>query len=642
MGDTTLTSRVLDALVDAGVLTVEQLAAVRESADDDSAIGAVLVERGMVTAADVGTVLEGEMGIPRVELSSYSPDEDALLRVPAQTARSRRMLPLFEIDGALTVAIGDPMDVFALDGIGAELGLELDPVLAEAAPLLAAIVQHYETAPAQESVELAAPPQAAPTGVPKPVAADKAGLAASLEAFVTSESGMADLELPAAAAYDEEPEPFTTVSTAEAPAADAEPEVEEAIVSETLEQMAATAREKGPTGIDLDVLAVADSTRVALLVAEILADAADKGATRVHLLPYKEDFFLVYRIKGRLEKVGSAPLSLQGPLVDAFKSFAKISGTPSNMPALGRVHGRLADRDLALTVSVVPTIAGQRLVISLSSLRSEPRSLESLGMNEAESRAAHAMMERGRGVLLVTAPAAEGRSSVFYALLAHAAAAGKTVYSVERSIEYEIPAVAQVLVNPGSPIGASAYFGVGMRQDTDVLAIDGLQSLEDIELAVEAASMGRLVVATFAAGGIVEAVRRMLDMGAEPHGLASALTFGIGERLVRVNCPQCSAAADASLLKSLPGLPSGAANMAGAGCPNCANTGFQGVTGIFEVLPFTAQVRAAVARADAAAQIESAAMAAGMRPLLASGAARVAAGNVSAEELDRVLCFSGA
>ena len=67
---------------------------------------------------------------------------------------------------------------------------------------------------------------------------------------------------------------------------------------------------------------------------------------------------------------------------------------------------------------------------------------------------------------------AGGRSSTYYALLQHAATAGKTVYSVERSIEYEIPAVAQVLVNPGSPVGAASYFAAGMRQDTDVLAID--------------------------------------------------------------------------------------------------------------------------------------------------------------------------
>lgn len=651
MADQTLTDRVLDTLVEAGLLTTDQLGSVLEACADGTPVGAVLLERGLVTAADVGTALEDALGVPRVDLSSYAPDDEALALVPAETARATRLLPLFEIDGTLTVAIGDAMDVFSLDEVGAGLGVELDPVLADAASLLAAVVQYYGAQDAAKAAE--SPAKAQSTAAPKPGSATESSIEHTLERFVSAEPGSAspgiavETEETAPAApesatvdFDQEPEPFTTVTPSEAPEPDAEPAAD-VVVSETLEQMAAASAPAGTPAIDLDVLAVADAMKVALLVASILEDAAQKGATRIHLLPYKEDFFLVYRLKGRLEKISSAPLSLQGPLIDAFKSFARISGAPASMPALGRVRAHLAGRDLALMISVVPTIAGQRMVISFSPLRSEPRGLTSLGMNEAEIRALQAMVERGRGILLVAAPAAEGRSSTYYALLAHAAAVGKTVYSVERSIEYEIPAVAQVLVNPGSPIGASSYLAVGIRQDTDVLAIDGLQSIDDIQLAVEAAGAGRLVIATLAAGSIVEAVRRMLDIGAEPHGLASALTVAVGQRLVRMNCPQCAVPSASPLLAALTGLPKGTVNMSGAGCASCVKTGFQGVTGIFEVLPFTGPVRAAVATAASRAGIEEAVRSAGMRPLLASGAARVASGQVSAEELDRVLRFAG-
>jgi len=434
----------------------------------------------------------------------------------------------------------------------------------------------------------------------------------------------------------ETPDEPVVATAAPAPEAPSAPES----ASDTLEKMAASAAPAGPHALDLDVLAVADKTKVAVLVADILENAASRGATRIHLLPYKDDFFLVFRIAGRLEKVASAPLSMQGPLVDAFKSFAKISGTPSGSPALGRVHARVADRDLVLTVSAVPTIAGQRVVISLAPFRPDPRSLSALGMSEAEERALHAMVERGRGILLVAAPVAGGRSETYYSLLAHAAAAGKTVYSVERSVDYEIPAVAQVLVSPGSPAGASAYLAVGMRQDTDVIAIDGLQTVGDIHLAVEAAGTGHLVICTFAAGDIASAVRRMLDLGAEPHGLAGALTLAVGQRLVRLNCPNCTLDSPTGLAEAIPGAPAGIVNKAGTGCPNCGKSGFRGVTGIFEVLPFTEPVRSVVARSGTVEEIAGAAKAAGMRPLLASGLAKVAAGTVSAEELDRVLRFA--
>ena len=610
----TLTERVLDTLVTAGLLTVDQLTAVRGAAADGTPVGKILLERGLVTAADVGSALEDELGVPRVDLSSYAPDGEALALVPGDVATAHRMLPLFAIDQTLTVAVGDPMDVLSLDAVGAELGLELDPVLSDQVALVDAIAQYYPDAGAAE----AAPDFSFADDV---FMLDPPPVAPIVESDATPDE-------PAVMA----PAPIPDAT----PAA---PTVHES-ASATLEKMAASAAPAGPRAVDLDILAVADKTKVAVLVADILENAASRGATRIHLLPYKDDFFLVYRIAGRLEKVASAPLSMQGPLVDALKSFAKISSTPSGSPALGRVRAHMADKDLVITVSAVPTIAGQRVVISLAPFRADPRSLSGLGMSEAEERALHAMVERGRGILLVAAPVAGGRSETYYSLLAHAAAAGKTVYSVERSVDYEIPAVAQVLVSPGMPAGASAYLAVGMRQDTDVIAIDGLQTVEDIHLAVEAAGTGHLVICTFAAGDIASAVRRMLDLGAEPHGLAGALTLAVGQRLVRLNCPNCTMENPTALAARIPGAPAGLVNKSGTGCPNCGKSGFRGVTGIFEVLPFTEPVRSVVARAASADAIAGAAKAAGMRPLVASGLARVVAGTVSAEELDRVLRFA--
>lgn len=634
MPETSLSDKVLDTLVSAGLLTVEQLSSVREAASDATPVGKVLLDRGLVTSADVGSALEDELGIPSVDLASYAPDEEALLLVPAAIAREKRMLPLFEIDGTLTVAVGDPMDVLSLDGVARDLGLELDPVLTDPTSLLGAIVQYYgeqqgtvppaePSAPAGEVVpdepEIPLPPAAEEV---IPVAEIVANLADEAAAFV------------AAPPVDEEvPLPPSAAPEAPVPPAAAAP-------SETIEQMAVAEASSGPTAVDLDVLAVADSTKVALLVTDILTDAASRGASRVHLLPYKEDFFLVYRIKGRLEKVASAPLSLQGSLVEGFRNFSRMVGTSAGAPGIGRVRTRLADQDLVLTVSVVPTIAGQRVVISLVPFRPEPRGLGALGMSEAEVRAMHAMVERGRGILLVAAPVAEGRSSTYYALLAHAAAAGKTAYSVERSVEFELPAVAQVLVGPGSTVPPSAYLAAGVRQDTDVVALDSMTTLEDVHAAIAAAGAGRLVIVTYAGGDVASAVRRLLDLGAEPHSLASALTLAVGQRLVRTNCPNCSVEQPPGVAPALPGAPAGLVSKAGSGCPNCGKSGFAGATGIFEVLPFSEPVRAVVARGGSAAALAEAAHAAGMRSLAASGIAKVGAGLVSAAELDRVLRLS--
>lgn len=604
MAEATIAGRVLEALVSSGLLTAEQVASARSGVADDGAAGRVLFDRGMITAPQLERVLEDELGMPRVDLESYAPDEEALALVPGSIARSNGVLPMFEIEGMLTVAIGSPVDAFIVDEVGEQLGLGMDVVLADDAEVKAALEQHYP----------AAQPDVAPAQMP-----------------------VDDMEISAADFFEVADE---TVLVPEVPTEETAGDVEHFNLAQTVEEVVEAQAPAGPPPVDLDVLAVADDRKVAVLVSDILEQAVSRGASRIHLLPYKNDFFLVFRIKGRLEKIASAPLSMQNPLIDGFKNYAKLGSVPSSLPALGRLHADIAGKQVVLTVSSVPTVAGQRLVVSLAPTKPQPKELTELGMSDAESRALYAMVERGRGMLLISAPVAGGRSSTYYALLQHAAQVGKTVYSVERSIDYEIPAVAQVMVGPGSAVGAASYFAAGMRQDTDVLAIDSLQTVEDVHLAIEAAGMGKLVIATFAGADIVSGIRRMLDLGAEPVSLASALTLGVGQRVVRMNCANCSVEERNPLADKIPGAEKGMSSRHGTGCPNCGKSGFSGVTGLFEVLPFTEPVRAVIASDATASQIAVAAHAAGMRPMAVSGLAKVREGLVSVDELDRVLRFS--
>ena len=653
---TTIAGRVLDALVTSELITSDQVAEVREAFPDDGAAGRELLERGLVTSAQLSDVLEDEMGIPRVDIASYAPENEALELLPAGIARSQNLLPLFEIEGMLTLGIGDPADVFALDDVGSTIGLEVEPVLAESDAVTAAIEQYYpaeldESDEPDESEEPDEPVESdEPDGSEMPSVFDAADV--ELDAGDESEMLAADFFEVAEDAREvvDAPTDVTEALGAQvAEAVEAGEKLTDAVESaedNTLlkderprQTVAEVAASEGLAAIDLDVLAVADDRKLAILVADILDSAVARGANRIHLFPYKTDFFLVFRIGGRLEKVSSAPLSLESALIDGFKNYAKLGGVGSDAPALGRLHAEIGGKQLVLTVSSVPTVAGQRLVISIAPARPEPRDFVGLGMSEAEARALGAMAERGRGLLLVAAPVAGGRSSTYYALLSHAAGAGRTVYSVERSIEHEIPAVAQVLVNPGSPVGAASYFAAGIRQDTDVVAIDSMQSVEDVHLAIEAAGMGKLVIATFAGADIVSAVRRMLDLGAEPVSLASALTLGVGQRVVRTTCPNCASDEKNPLAELIPGAEKGMLTRKGAGCPNCGKSGFSGATGIFEVLPFTEPVRAHIARDASRSELEAAARAAGMRPMIASGLAKVRDGAVSVDELDRVLRF---
>lgn len=618
-----IAGRALEALARSGVVTGDQVEVARQTALDDGEAGRAVLERQLVTPAQLGSVLETELGFPRVDLESYAPDDDALTIMPADLAREYRVLPLFEIEGTLTVAIGDPGDVFVLDSIGQRIGYSMDAVLADESAVRAAVLQHFGSAAVIE------PAFAADV---MPSAIDDVDVSVA-DLFALSDAADMPVVTEAPQVFDlsDEVTSVPDMVAPPAPVATAAPVAPVATVDS-----AASSNDQ----IDLDVLAVADERKVALLVTEVLEAAVERGATRVHLLPYKTDFFLVFRIQGRLEKVASAPISMQQPLIDGFKSFAKLSGVAANRPALGRMNVEIGGRQVLLTVSVVPTVAGQRLVLTIAPVKPSPQALIELGMPEAESRALHALVERGRGLVLVAAPITGGRSTTYYSLLNHAAQAGRTVYSVERSVDFEIPAVAQVMVNPGESVGAAAYFAAGIRQDTDVMAIDSLESAEDVHLAIKATGMGKLVIATCAASDVVSAVRRLLDMGTEPTSLANAIVLGVGQRVIRTNCPACSTETRSAVADKIPGAEPGLVTRRGAGCPECQGTGFAGAVGLFEVLPFTEPVRTVISHGGSAAAIEAAARAAGMRPMITSGLAKVREGVVSAEELERVLRFS--
>jgi general secretion pathway protein E len=663
--ETTITGRILEALADAGIVTAEQVSLAATSAREAGATpDAALLERGLITSSDVADVLEREMGVPRVDLASYAPDAGALALVPAEVALRRGMLPLFEIEGMLTVAVGDPLDAFALDGLAAELGLDVEPVLAGADAVAAALAQYY--ADGAQDARAASAPSTALADAKALLRDDPLASAEASVGFVEtspSPAGEHTIGHPVGEGFPHGAEPM--VGTLPAYGIDDAVDEDEVSAYARADDLAASAisstepnaapataprrpladalvdsTQSPDIAIDLDVLALADTRAVSLLVNDILEDAAARRATHVHLLPYKDDFFLVYRIDGRLEKIASAPRSLQRPLVEGFRGFASLSSLAGDAPVSGRVRVRLADRDLGATVSIVGTLTGQRVVVSLAPVRDEVPGLDALGMTATEAAALTSLMERGRGLVVVAAPAAGGATTTAASLLSSAAASGRTVYSVEREPGYELAAVAQVIADTAGATAAS-YLRAGLRQDTDVLALDGLNTAEELGVAMSAAMRGRLVIVTVQASDVAAAVERLLGLGVDRESFASALTVVVGQRLVRLVCPSCALDVQSPLSARIEGLGEGAVTRAGSGCSACGGSGMRGATAVFEVLPVNASVRRILALGADSTTLAPVARAAGCRPMPEVALELVVAGRVTPEELDRVMRLSG-
>ncbi len=620
-----MTLRVLEALAEAGVITAEQVYIIEEQASGEAGgPGRDVISRGLATEADVAAVLEDSLGVPRVELQSYAPDDTALELVPAALAREMSVLPLFEIEGVLTVAIGQAADVFDLDGLAERLDLEVEAVLADPEALAEALEQHYPEGADGAGADAADMSEAS--------GRDRA--AASDEATSVSES-----ESPEAESGDEAADESSATS-AEAPESGSPPEAEAHTAWVMSDHAHALDDLDVSSPIDLDVLAVADPSRTMLLVAEILERAVRLGATKVHIAPDGSNFTVAFRADGLLSQAASAPISLQGPLVEAVRAFAGVPKPALGQPSVGRMRCEIAGKLVTLSLSAVRTTAGQRLVVSIDEGDTMPPPLSEIGLPEDEVCALESIIERRSGLLLVVSPIGEGASETYYSVLAHAALMGRTSYSVERSITRAIPGVAQVGVMQGSPVAPAAFLSAGIGQDTDVIAIDPLENATDVRLAIEAAVAGKLVVATFAASSATKAVSRFLEMGVDSTSLASALLVVVAQRLVSTVCPACAAEDESGIAELLPGNDTGARGQVGAGCSACHDSGHAGVTRLFEVLPITEPLRTAIEHEHEQPVLAEVALARGMRSFGEDALEKLRSGSVSASELNRVLRFA--
>jgi type IV pilus assembly protein PilB len=583
----TITQRLFDALVERRLVTPEQVTHARElHSQTKQPLGQVLVARGLITADDVKEVLEEELGVPRVDLASYAPEPDALRLVPATLAQTRKVLPLFEIEGMLTVAVADPLDVFDMDELADQLSYELEPVLSDARDIEDAIKANYGGQQGQEAV--AAPAAKAP-GPAK--------------------------DAPAAEAAATAPEPVV----AGAPA------------------MAAPVVTGG--AIDLDVLAVADATTTVLLMTDILQAAQDTGASHVHVDPGPDEFELVFRVGDELRAIARAAVGFESALLRTARIMAHLRAEASG-PATGRMRVYLRDSEVTVGLSILPTVHGERLVLALGEADSgAPASLDAAGMADEERQALAGAFKAGGGLVLVSGPVFSGRSSTYRSILAERHAAGVTALSIEDRVERDLDGVWQVELAPAQGLDAAAALGAALRQDADVLGLDELRTATEAHLLLQAAASGRTVVATTVGGDGVDTIARLTGQGVEPHSLSRRLAAVVSQRLVAVNCEACKTQYVSDLAQEVD-FAGQLLTLRGKGCQACGGTGLGAPIGVFEVLVPQAGLRAAIARGADEEELRAAAARDGVRPLLENGYRLVGEGVVNLEELDRALPFT--
>jgi type II secretory ATPase GspE/PulE/Tfp pilus assembly ATPase PilB-like protein len=373
-------------------------------------------------------------------------------------------------------------------------------------------------------------------------------------------------------------------------------------------------------------------------VDQMFIQALEAGASDIHMHPEHNALRIRFRIDGVLHE---HEVITQPDLVQAMVSRVKLAANmhldEKRDTQDGRIDMEYLDRRLSARVSCIPTLNGERIVMRILDPAKMQVKLDSLGMPQDVMAHWRRALQVAYGMLVVTGPTGSGKTSTLYASLHTLDRVHRNIVTVEDPVEYEFPDnVMQVQVT--EKITFPRALRAMLRHDPDVIMIGEIRDRESLQIGIQAALTGHLVLSTLHTNNAIETLSRMIDMGAEDYLIAATLQCAMAQRLVRVICPDCRAPYqptpdEIAALKIPQEWLAQARFFMGKGCPKCMNTGYRGRTGIFELLRISPAIREAIVNRASSDQILHIAVKEGYRTMLDDGRDKVLRGITTPHEV---------
>lgn len=389
-----------------------------------------------------------------------------------------------------------------------------------------------------------------------------------------------------------------------------------------------------------------DDAPIVRLVNAVLSDAVRARASDVHVEPQRTELRIRYRVDGLLREVMTVPKGATAAVTSRIKVMSGLDIAERRRPQDGRTRLEVDGAGLDVRVSTLPTMYGEKVVLRLLAKASDIPDLDASGFDDAQMATLRTALDTPQGLIVICGPTGSGKTSTLYAGINEVSSPDRNVVTLEDPVEIQLPGINQVQVNVKAGMTFSAGLRSILRQDPDVVLVGEVRDAETAGLALEASLTGHLVLTTLHTNGAVEAITRLVEMGVEPFLVASSLTLVAAQRLVRRPCASCAAPyePDVETLSRLGMVPAdiaGATPVKGTGCSNCSGTGYRGRTGVFELLPIDAKLRAVLLSGAGEGALEAAARESGLRTLRQDGITRAMRGLTTFEEALRVTHADG-
>jgi type IV pilus assembly protein PilB len=382
---------------------------------------------------------------------------------------------------------------------------------------------------------------------------------------------------------------------------------------------------------------------VVRLVNVLLDQAIADRASDLHVEPTSTHVRIRLRIDGVLHDASDLPLNVLRPLVSRLKVVSGLDIAQSRIAQDGRFTLTTGSRLVDVRVATVPTAAGESAVLRLLDPERGVLELAGLGLSEGEIGRLRPAFNAPQGAVFVTGPTGSGKTSTLYAFMSELNSVEKSIVSVEDPVEYRVDGIKQIQINARAGVTFPSALRAVLRADPDVIFIGEVRDAETAGIAADASITGHLVLSTLHTTRAAAAPMRLIDMGVEPYLVASAMSCVAAQRLARRLCTKCAQEYDGADFDALRELGANEADLEGAtvryatGCPACRRTGYHGRMPIFEIMPVTEEITRAIIERAGVHEIERIAVEQGMDTLRKAALRRVLSGELSVDEMLRVI-----
>ncbi|MBN2506762.1 MAG: Flp pilus assembly complex ATPase component TadA [Verrucomicrobia bacterium] len=395
----------------------------------------------------------------------------------------------------------------------------------------------------------------------------------------------------------------------------------------------ATARDDGNDLADL-----ANETPIVRFVNLVLFQAIQDRASDIHFEPFEDEFKIRYRVDGALYEMSPPPKHLALPVTSRLKVMANLNIAERRVPQDGRITFHVANRQVDLRMSTLPTQFGESVVLRVLDRSAVNLDLEGLGLPKVVLDYTTDAIQQPNGIFIATGPTGSGKTTTLYSCLRRVNTIDVKLLTAEDPVEYDIDGIMQVAINEAVGMTFGRALRSFLRQDPDIIMIGEMRDLETAQIAIQSSLTGHLVLSTLHTNDAPGAVTRLVDMGVEPFLISSTLMAVLAQRLVRTICKKCRTPfepteSQLALLNLSPHDIGDKVFYYGRGCQNCNDTGYKGRKGIFELLVNTDPIRGLINQRAPTVVLRQKAVELGMVTLREDGLRSIFDGDTTIEEV---------